>query len=262
MPFTISHAAVVLPFSRPLARWRVLSATVIGSMVPDFGLLLPWRPTRFETHSAIGLATFCLPVGLATFWIFQQLIKRPIMEVLPSGTYARWRLFSAPADIGSLLQWVIGACGVLVGAVTHLVWDGFTHEGARGVRMIPVLGDPAVDIAGHHLAGPRLLQDASSLIGLVIVLAIVGFGLRRGAAAGGAPVRSLPRGERYFWIMAYVLTSVSLGLLFWLVRHPPKPATQSLAVMVGNCAIAALRGSASALLGISLLLSVRLRASP
>jgi hypothetical protein len=62
--------------------------------------------------------------------------------------------------------------------------------------------------------------------------------------------------------MAYVLTSVSLGLLFWLVRHPPKPATQSLAIMVGNCAIAALRGSAAALLGISLLLSVRLRASP
>ncbi len=44
MPFTISHAAAVLPFARLLARWRLLSATIIGSMVPDFGLLLPWRP--------------------------------------------------------------------------------------------------------------------------------------------------------------------------------------------------------------------------
>ena len=41
MPFTISHAAAVLPFIRPLARWRLLSAAVIGSMVPDFGWCKP-----------------------------------------------------------------------------------------------------------------------------------------------------------------------------------------------------------------------------
>jgi hypothetical protein len=177
MPFTISHAAAVLPFARPLARWRLLSATVIGSMVPDFGFLMPWRPARIETHSAWGLLEFCLPVGLATFWIFQQLVKTPIVAILPDAPYARWRAFAEPARIGSLEQWAFAALGVLAGAVTHLVWDGFTHEGARGVRMIPVLDDP-VDIAGHRLAGARLLQDGSSLIGLVIVIAIVAYALR------------------------------------------------------------------------------------
>ena len=98
MPFTISHAAVVLPFSRFLARRRLLSAAMIGSMVPDFGWFMPWRPTRFETHSVIGLLTFCLPVGLAVYWIFQRLIKTPLMELLPDGAYARWRAFAAPAD--------------------------------------------------------------------------------------------------------------------------------------------------------------------
>src|ERR1700761_9370660 len=111
MPFTVSHIAAVLPFSRPLTRWRLLSASIVGSMVPDFGLLLPTRPPRIETHSAIGLLTFCLPVGLVTFWIFQQLIKRPIMEVLPDAPYARWRGFAAAADIGSLSQWTLAACG-------------------------------------------------------------------------------------------------------------------------------------------------------
>ena len=41
MPFTISHAAVVMPFARLLVRWRLLSAFVIGAMVPDFGLFFP-----------------------------------------------------------------------------------------------------------------------------------------------------------------------------------------------------------------------------
>jgi len=67
MPFTISHAAAVLPFARPLARWRLLSAAIIGSMVPDFAWVTPWHPPRVDTHSALGLLTYCLPVGMATF---------------------------------------------------------------------------------------------------------------------------------------------------------------------------------------------------
>ena len=181
MPFTISHAALVLPFSRLLARWRLLSAVVIGAMVPDFGLFFPWRFHRFETHSAVALVTFCLPVGMTTYWVFQYLIKTPVLEVLPEGAYARWRPFSSPADLTSLRQWVLAACGILAGALTHLVWDAFTHENARGIRMIPWLEEPVVDIGNHHVAGVRLMQDGSSLIGLVVVLVLVWYGLRRGS---------------------------------------------------------------------------------
>src|ERR1700738_2782605 len=191
MPFTISHAAAVLPFSRLLARWQLLSAVVIGAMVPDFGLFLPWRMHRFETHSAMALLTFCLPVGMATYWLFQFLIKRPLIEVLPEGAYARWRPFSATADCTSIRQWMLAACGVLAGALTHLVWDAFTHENARGIRMIPWLEEPIVEIGSHHMSGVRVLQDGSSLIGLVIVLVLVWYGLRRGQEPA-APQRPLP----------------------------------------------------------------------
>jgi Domain of unknown function (DUF4184) len=269
MPFTISHAAAVLPFSRLLARWRLLSATVIGSMVPDFGLFLPWRPPRVETHSAVGLLTFCLPLGLATFWIFQQLMKRPIMEILPDASYTRWHPFAEPADLASLSQWVLAACGVLAGAVTHLVWDGFTHEGARGVRMIPILDDPIVDFAGRRLVGARLLQDVSSLIGLIIVLALVAYGLRgnrtrqepRAQLDAEAGQRCLSPKERHHWAAGYVLTSLALGLFFLTLRHPLHLVTQSLSILITNCAVAALRGFAGALLAVSFCLQIRLRAN-
>jgi hypothetical protein len=261
MPFTISHVAAVLPFSRPLARWRLLSATIIGSMVPDFGLLLPWRPARIETHSAIGLLTFCLPVGLATFWIFQLLIKTAVTEVLPNGTYARWQSFAAPADLRSFTQWVLAACGVELGAITHLILDAFTHEGARGVRMIPMLDDPMVDIAGHHLMGARLLQDVSSLIGLAFVLAVVTYGLRPGRRGDVVPTRTLRPIERYAWIVAYAVMTLVLAGLFLVIRRPHFLASGSLAIVVGNYAIAALRGFAAALVAVSLSLILRLRAN-
>jgi Domain of unknown function (DUF4184) len=262
MPFTISHAAAVLPFSRPLARWRLLSAAVIGSMAPDFGWFMPWRPTRFETHAALSLMTFCLPVGLAAYWIFQRLVKTPLIELLPNAAYSRWREFASPADYASVKQWILAGCGVLGGAVTHLVWDAFTHEGARGVRMIPLLDEQRVAIGGHHLAGSQLLQDANSLIGLVVVAAILAYGLRRGSGSGAPCPRRLRTGERRVWLGAYVLAAVVLSGVFFLLKYPPGGQAVGLALPVSRAAIAVLRGLAAALLSVSLCLNVRLRLHP
>src|SRR5258707_3575055 len=124
MPFTIPHTAVVLPFSRLLARWQLLSAATIGAMVPDFRIFFPGMP-RVETHSVVALFTFCVPVGLITYWVFQRLIKTPLLEVLPDGPYARWRAFAAEANIRSLRQWLLAAGRGPGGALKDLALDRF-----------------------------------------------------------------------------------------------------------------------------------------
>jgi hypothetical protein len=259
MPFTLAHPATVLPLARLLARRRLLSAVVVGSMVPDFGRFLPWQPARFETHSADALLTFCLPVGLVTYWLFQWLIKRPLVELLPPGAYARWRDSSAPADASSIKQWILAACGVLFGAITHLVWDAFTHEGARGVRMFPVLEDPAVEFGGHRLSGAHLLQDANSVVGLLVVIAVLAYGLRPGQPGAAAAKRRLTRVERWLWILAYVLAAASFSGLFFLVR---RHALAGIPLPLSSAAIAFLRGAAAALIVMSAALNLWLRGRP
>jgi Domain of unknown function (DUF4184) len=259
MPYTISHVMAVLPFSRLLARWRLLSACVIGAMVPDFGLFLPWRPERAETHSVIALLTFCLPVGLFTYWIFQFLIKTPVLEVLPEGAYARSRPLAAPADFRSLRSWALAACGVLAGAITHLVWDAFTHEGARGVRMFPALDDPLVEIGRRHWDAVRVLQDLGSLVGLAVVVVLLVFALRPGH---GPPIlkRPLIAMERRWWVLTYVLSAIACGIAFYLHLVWGQPQTHSPLRYAYDVAIAALRGLVAALLLVSLALGARLRA--
>jgi len=267
MPFTISHAAVVLPFARLLARWRLLSAVVIGAMVPDFGLFFPWRVHRFETHSVTALLTFCLPVGMVTYWVFQYVVKTPMLEVLPDGAYARWRPFSSPADIQGLRQWILAAFGVLAGAVTHLIWDAFTHENARGIRLIPWLEDPVVDIGTHHVAGVQLMQDVSSLLGLVIVIGLVWYGLRRGRETSVLS-RPLRPAERRAWVGIYVAAAVGLSAAWWLWARLGPPGHTMRAVVIAipgingitAIAVASLRGLAMALLCTSVALDWRLRA--
>jgi hypothetical protein len=258
MPFTISHAAVVLPFSRLLARWRVLSAAVIGAMVPDFGLFFPWRMHRFETHSISALFTFCLPVGLATYWIFEYLIKTPVLEVLPEGAYARWHPYASPAAFTRVRQWILAACGVLAGAVTHIALDAFTHENARGVRLIPWLEEP-IDIGSHHVGAFWLLQDGGSLIGLVVVAAFVLYGLRRGREQPVA-TRLLAPAERRTWVLIYVATTLMLSAAWWLWARLGEPHGLSLSMQIIHLAVGVMRGLATALLFTCLALDWRLRA--
>jgi hypothetical protein len=257
MPFTISHTAVVLPFSRWLARWQLLSAATIGAMVPDFRVFFPGMP-RVETHSITALFSFCLPVGLITYWVFQRWIKSPILEVLPDGAYARWRPFAAEANIRSWRQWLLAAGGVLGGAVTHLVWDAFTHDGGRGVRMFPVLDDSIIDLGSRHVPAIYVLQDLGSLIGLAAVLAMIGYGLRRGREAA-VPRRLVPSRERLVWMMIYALAAATLTAVFYIWVKFGQPPTRSMFIRISGTAVASLRGLAAALLCVSLALDLRLR---
>jgi hypothetical protein len=258
MPFTLSHAAAVLPFSRRLARWRMLSAATIGAMVPDSRVFVPWHLGRVETHSALSLLTFCLPLGLMIYWFFQRLLKAPLMTVLPDGAYARWQPVAAPADIGSARQWLLAAAGIVAGAVSHLVWDAFTHEGARGVRLLPVLDEPYLDVGRHHVVGMRLMQDGSSLLGLCIVLLIIGYALRRGSEPA-VPNRELAPTERGHWALGYGLAAVAATAGYFAWSRIGEPHVRSLFTLVNDMAIASLRGLATALVLVSLALRGRLR---
>ena len=257
MPFTISHTAVVLPFARWLARWQLLSAAIIGAMVPDFRIFFPGMP-RVETHSLVALFTFCLPVGLITYWVFQRLMKSPILEVLPDGPYARWRPFAAEANIRSLRQWLLAGVGVLAGAVTHLVWDGFTHDGGRGVRMFPVLDDSLIDIGSRHIPAMYVLQDLGSLIGLAAVLAMLCYGLRRGSEVP-MPNRLVPSRERRVWWLIYALAAGTFMAAFYVWVRLGQPPTHSIVMRASWSAVASLRGLAAALFCVSLALDLRLR---
>jgi hypothetical protein len=258
MPFTISHTAVVLPFSRLLARWQLLSAAIIGAMLPDFRVFFPGM-SRVETHTTAALFTFCLPVGLLTYWVFQRWIKTPILEVLPDGPYARWRPFAAEANVRSWRQWLLAAAGVLAGALTHLIWDAFTHDGGRGVRMFPVLDDSLFDIGSRHIQTHFLLQDLGSLLGLAAVLAMLCYGLRRGSEAA-VPNRLVPSRERFRWMLGYAVSVVIFTTAFFLWAKLRQPPTHSIFIRVSWGAVASLRGLAAALLSVSLALDLRLRA--
>jgi hypothetical protein len=258
MPFTVSHVAAVLPAYRALSRARLFTAAVIGSMVPDFGMLLPEAPGRLQTHSALALFTFCLPVGLLLYWITVYLIKPAIVEILPDGVHARLRAGNAAAPPGAPRTWLHAASAIVLGAATHIIWDGFTHENAPGVRMFPVLDEFGPEIDGHSVQLYRLLQYGSSFAGLAVVIVAVVLWLRHAPAPASPPARPLRAREREAWISLYILLPLlALIAAVWLARHMGV-APQRFARAIESLAIMGMRAGVVTLLLVSLLLRARL----
>lgn len=212
MPFTVSHIAAVLPLHKPLRRLGLISAAAIGAMAPDLDLILPIHLAREQTHGRLALLTFCLPAGLAAWALFQALIKGALIEVLPNRIYGRLIAEHLGARLGSAKAWLYAALAVLFGALTHVVWDSFTHEDARGVRVLPVLGESGPELGGSWPLY-RWLQHGSTVIGAAAVFMAFWLWIAHAGRPNPPQQRRLSAHERHRWMALYILIPVLLVAL-------------------------------------------------
>ncbi|OON69336.1 DUF4184 family protein [Hymenobacter sp. CRA2] len=138
MPFTFSHPAAALP----LARWLRLSpsALFVGSLSPDFIYFLQLRASGEFGHTLPGLFLFCLPLSLLVLWLWHRVVKGPAVALLPAWAARRAAQAAAePYPFGPGRRMLAVCTAVLVGAVTHDVWDAFTHQDGWVALHWPVL---------------------------------------------------------------------------------------------------------------------------
>jgi hypothetical protein len=221
MPFTPAHAMAVLPGLR--VRWLEPTCLVIGSMAPDFEYFVRGELVGRFGHTFVGMWIWGVPVTLALAVLFHGVVKWPLLVALPARATA---VFGAPlfprrgsATIAGRLAAMIAAAAL--GNATHLLWDGVTHSNGAIARRVaalgvsydvPVLGDMAVH---------RIIQHASSVVGLIGV----GWYLaRRWRRARPAEVVA-PRG-RVRVVFAGAIAAGTAGLLYRLSRmHVDDPGS-------------------------------------
>ncbi|MCX5201906.1 DUF4184 family protein [Streptomyces sp. NBC_00237] len=149
MPFTLSHAAAVLPGIRRDGTGRgpfLASALVAGSFAPDLtyfaASVLPGGMSYGSfTHSPWGIVTadvVCAAL-LVLLWIRA---REPVVALLPRRWQGRVHAFVRGTRWTSLTpslaaKFVLSA---VVGSLTHVGWDLFTHSGRLGTDLFPVLG--------------------------------------------------------------------------------------------------------------------------
>jgi len=167
LPWTVAHAAAVLPLRR--ARALPFSALVAGSMAPDLGYYIGRSDLASATHHLGAGTVLLLPVGFAMLAAWRAL--GPAMcAALPSPL--RDDLSSSFEDIrfGSLRGLLLACLALAIGSFTHIAWDAFTHAHGWFVYHTPAMRAPVQLGDWYTLPRYRLLQHLSTLAGVFALL--------------------------------------------------------------------------------------------
>jgi hypothetical protein len=245
MPITIAHPIAAVPLRRPLGRLGVLSALVIGSIMPDLPLFLPISLNRNYTHSLAGLFWFCLPVGVLAYLLYDRLLERPFLALLPDAWQRRLVL---AIDAARPPVWSAGVLvSLLAGAATHSGWDAFTHGESAGVRWLPVLETRLFTLSGYTAYLFSVLQHTSSLLGTITLLAWIRSWYRRAPQAATAPSEQVSASARRRVITAIAVVVVIAVVVAVASRLPARPTLRALQAFVRRVIVAGISSLAGAL---------------
>lgn len=199
MPFTLAHPAVVLPLAR---RPLVPAALVAGALAPDVPYFLPlprsagswYEPVvnATTTHAWPGAVTVAVPTAAALLLLW-WLVRAPLRTLVTrtgTGTDAGTRApgdGAAPPAARAPVLWVL--VSLVLGVLTHVAWDAFTHGDGALVRHVAWLREPLVGA----VPAARVLQHVSTAVGLLVLALWAGRRVVAWHAAGGRPVRTRGR---------------------------------------------------------------------
>ena len=206
MPFTFSHPAIVLPakyLPRKLYSWTGL---VIGSLVPDFEYFLRMKVESKYSHTLAGVFWFDLPLGILLAFIFHNIVRNKLIYNLPRFLKSRLLAFNN-------FNWnnyfrknsFVVIVSIIIGALSHILWDSFTHGSGFFVQTIHSL-KTNVNVFGIQIFIFKVLQHGSTIVGGLIII---------------YEVLKLPKnnnvlssfGFRY-WTLVFVLTLIIVSARF------------------------------------------------
>ncbi len=167
MPFTLAHPAVVI-FSKN-KNFNLLGL-ILGSMAPDFIYFLLFNPISNLGHTLLGFIILNLPICFLLNYLILKFIKNPFIINLPSKicNYYTYLInydfnFKSPKDI------FVFTYSCIVGMLTHIIWDAFTHKTGYFVVNINLLKE-SIHILGYQVPFFKLLQHGSTLLGFFVIL--------------------------------------------------------------------------------------------
>ena len=224
MPFTYaSHQAPVLALKM---RWPGPfdgTALVMGSMAPDWAYALNGTPLAFDAHAGWGFLLFCVPAAVVAALVLRR--AAPVLfAYAPSPPVLPLRQLRVLSRRRPRLP--LSLVSGLVGALTHVVWDLFTHDGAWGPRHVAWLRSTALEAAGHSWSWAKVLQamghGGGAAVALYLLHRILTSGSLLGwydveADDGGGPAGGVVR----FW--AVTVVGLAAGTACAMTGHPGIP---------------------------------------
>ena len=209
MPFTLAHPALIIPLHKS-GLGLSMTGLIIGSMVPDLEFLIQLREVENIGHHWSGIFIFNLPVAILLTLLYHNLLRNCFVSNLPQMYRKRfiqlqdfdWNHYAMNNKWRLLLS-------ILIGVLSHFVWDAFTHHDGFVVELIPTLAKKIM-IMNYELPVYLILQVLFSILGMAMVhLQVMRLPIQKNDFQDKIDYR--------YWIafVLLLLTIASLRLIIW-----------------------------------------------
>jgi len=173
MPFTFfAHQLAVLPLKCARPRWFDGTALCIGSMAPDFAYALEGTPLAFKSHHVAAQVAFSAPISFLLARYFRARMAAPLGSQLPGALGGE-----LIAIARSRHAWWVTCLSGLLGGLSHLVMDGFTHRHGWVVEHSARLQANVISFQGSPIPAWHALQylghSVGTLLGFLLMAALV-----------------------------------------------------------------------------------------
>jgi hypothetical protein len=173
MPFTFSHPAIVLPLIKFGQKRFSATALVAGSMAPDFEYFINMEMKQVHGHTISGMFYYDLPIAIGLCFLFHFFVRDALIRYFPVPLRPElMRFYDFPWTIRFMKYWYVILYSALIGVMSHLFWDSFTHAGRFFVELIPFLQNRSM-FMGEMMYHHDIAQIVCSVIGGIIILLAV-----------------------------------------------------------------------------------------
>ncbi|WP_339287319.1 DUF4184 family protein [Paenibacillus sp. FSL E2-0201] len=166
MPFTFAHPIFGLPFKYLKPKYFSATGLILGSMSPDFEYFIMLEPYQSIGHSIKGLILQAIPLCVILAVIFHRIVKESLVLHLPSYYNIDQRAYNILSKRGlNSTGWTAFILSVIIGFLTHVFIDGFTHLNGYFVGQYP----PLRDLTIFNFPLYKILQHSFSVFGLLML---------------------------------------------------------------------------------------------
>lgn len=168
MAFTFAHPAAVIPLHKYKNRFHP-AALVFGSMAPDFEYFLYVKPMQVSGHTLLGLVTTNLPLVFMIWLLYEAFVRDAFLRYLPDPFWKGAQQYRRqPQYICHVREAWMFIYSALLGMLTHIIWDSFTHQSGVMVEAIPVL-QKGISLLGSQVPLYKIMQHGSTAIGFFVI---------------------------------------------------------------------------------------------
>ncbi|MGF7050785.1 hypothetical protein J2T13_005335 [Paenibacillus sp. DS2015] len=214
MPFTFAHPIYAIPLKYISPKYYNLTGLILGSMAPDFEYFLMLEPYSSIGHSIAGLFFQGIPMCLLIAVIFHFTVKESFVIHLPSIFNLNQRAYNIMGEWGlrSLRDWIFFMLSVVVGFISHITLDAFTHVHGYFVIRFSLLSE----VLFFNLPLYKMLQHSLSVFGLLAIFVVIISRLYRSNPTIGGMPKVTRKQKKLFWLIAITISVATTCLKLWI----------------------------------------------